>query len=167
MGRTPDAKARANARWLKANPEKAREAVRRWKKNNPGRMKAYATPEHSRRWRAANAEYLRQWRRENRAKLNASAMEYCAAKMHRTPPWLTEEHRAAIRQFYVDAEAVSKATRIKHHVDHVVPLRGSTVSGLHVPWNLQILRATDNLEKGNRVHERGAPRPAAPTAPSN
>lgn len=52
---------------------------------------------------------------------------------------------------YDEAVKQEVATKIKLHVDHIIPLKGDNVSGLHVPWNLQIIPARDNCKKGNRL----------------
>lgn len=60
------------------------------------------------------------------------------------PKWLTAEHKAAIKAIYREAVRTEQETGIKHEVDHIVPLQGKTVSGLHVPWNLRVLPAIVN-----------------------
>lgn len=55
-----------------------------------------------------------------------------------------------VRAIYREAKRLTETTGIPHHVDHIIPLRGKDVSGLHWEGNLQILTATDNLKKGNR-----------------
>lgn len=72
-----------------------------------------------------------------------------ANKANRTPKWLSFSQKLEIECFYYKAMRYEEETGIKYHVDHIVPLNGKNVSGLHVPWNLQIIPAKENLSKGN------------------
>lgn len=74
-----------------------------------------------------------------------------ARKLKATPKWLSDEHRYLIKAIHIKCKALSNATNVQHHVDHIVPLQGKLVCGLNVPWNLQILTATDNCKKSNKV----------------
>lgn len=74
---------------------------------------------------------------------------YNMRKLNATPTWLTEEHLSSIRQVYQEAIELSVSTGVKHHVDHIYPLKGKTICGLHVPWNLRAIPALQNLTKGN------------------
>lgn len=60
--------------------------------------------------------------------------------IRRTPKWADLE---AIKEYY-------KNCKEGYHVDHIIPLQGKLVSGLHVENNLQYLTAYDNLSKGNK-----------------
>lgn len=68
-----------------------------------------------------------------------------------TPPWLSAEQKLEIRFHYRMAIALSRATKIPHAVDHIVPLQGEDVCGLHVPWNMQVLTQDENLQKSNKL----------------
>ena len=67
------------------------------------------------------------------------------------PAWLTEEHEFMLEEIYELRDLRSKLTGVVHHVDHIVPLRGQNCCGLHVPWNLQVIPAQENLSKSNRI----------------
>lgn len=73
-----------------------------------------------------------------------------AAKMQRTPHWLTDDDHWVMRQAYELAELRTKMFGFKWHVDHVIPLQGALVSGLHVPWNIQVISAIENISKHNK-----------------
>lgn len=75
-----------------------------------------------------------------------------AAILKRTPPWANQ---GAIRKIYDEALKLEKETGLVYHVDHIVPLQGRLVSGLHVENNLQILTEGENISKSNR-YEVGA-----------
>jgi 5-methylcytosine-specific restriction endonuclease McrA len=65
-----------------------------------------------------------------------------------TPTWASKK---AIKEIYLSCIKATKETGIKHEVDHIIPLRGEFVSGLHVEWNLQVIKAVDNRIKSNKV----------------
>lgn len=110
-------------------------------------------------WYYANREralktsrtYGVKWRSENKDKNTAKSNRYRASKLKATPLWLTTEQQKQIESFYWLANLQKELSDDVYHVDHIVPLKGKTVCGLHVPWNLQLLKATDNIIKGNRL----------------
>ena len=94
---------------------------------------------HYQRW------YLNEHRREIYANNNMRRSRLLKAM----PPWADTR---AIRRVYLACAKVTAETGMEHHVDHIVPIAGRNVSGLHVPWNLQILPAKVNRTKSNK-HE--------------
>jgi hypothetical protein len=73
--------------------------------------------------------------------------------MQRTPSWLTEDDFWMMEQAYELAILRSNITGFAWHVDHIYPLQGKDVSGLHVPLNLQVIPWRDNLFKANKLPE--------------
>ena len=68
-----------------------------------------------------------------------------------TPKWLTKEERLQMRELYVQARKLTAVTGERYVVDHIVPLRGESVCGLHVPWNLRVITQDENLKKSNKL----------------
>jgi hypothetical protein len=68
-----------------------------------------------------------------------------------TPSWLTADEKWMMKEAKLLAKKRTEATKIQWSVDHIIPLAGKEVCGLHVPWNLQVIPAEQNKSKGNRL----------------
>ena len=104
-------------------------------------------------YREKNKEKLNagkaKWKVENKDKVNNNCAKRRADKIQRTPAWLTKEDDFFFEEIYSLAQLRTELTDIKWHVDHIIPLQGKLVSGLHVPSNLQVITAKENLAKSN------------------
>jgi hypothetical protein len=85
----------------------------------------------------------------------AKAAKRRANKLHATPQWLTKDQLNHIQAYYETARLLTRAfVDQPMDVDHIIPLNGKDVCGLHVPWNLQIMDRRENHFKSNKVtHE--------------
>lgn len=107
------------------------------------------------RYREKNREKVREIQRryvhENSAKVLARTRKYQCNKLRSIPKWLTKEHWKQMESIYLKAEEMRKQEGIIYEVDHIIPLQGVNVIGLHVPWNLQIIERKINRAKHNRI----------------
>jgi len=110
------------------------------------------------KWRKAHPEHYAEWREKNREKTRAAETRYrkknlgkYAAKEHRRraqkrTTLLTRSERAAVSALYRKAQEMTLRFGEPYHVDHIKPL---AKGGAHHPSNLQILRRSENLVKGD------------------
>jgi len=152
MSRTsPKSSAARRASWAKfraKNVEKRNEATRLWRKNN-----ATADAEYYQKNRERVLEYSRTYRKVNAGKVNSWTRKRQLAKLNRTPQWLTSQHLADMEAYYTTAKELQWLSEDILTVDHITPLQGKDVSGLHVPWNLQILPMKMNSSKGRKCNK--------------
>jgi hypothetical protein len=96
---------------------------------------------------------IRLWRENNRDKANALDSLRRSRKLNATPSWLTNEDKLEIIELFTICQMFRLYTGQEYHVDHIVPLSNKNVCGLHVPWNLQVISAFDNMSKNNKFNE--------------
>jgi hypothetical protein len=136
--------------WCEKNRDKVREIKRSYYANNEVDRENQAA--RARKWLEANREKSRaasaNWRRNNLAQAAAAQQRRRAKKLQRTPTWADHEK---ILQFYILSKELTEQTGIEHEVDHIYPLQGEFVSGLHVETNLQVIPKQENRSKGARL----------------
>lgn len=124
--------------WRKRNPKKFYEAQKKVYARNPEKRKALT---HA--WYAKNATRIKRavvsWQRLNPKKVLATLRRNQLKRKHRVPKFGQD----GIKEFYLNCP-------LGYVVDHIIPLNGKSVSGLHVIWNLQYLTPSQNSRKGNK-----------------
>ncbi len=113
-----------SSKWRTKNPEKSKENSVEWRVKNPEKFKASYT----------------KYKTDNSGKVNADNANRRARKSNATLKWVNLK----------EIEKIFKNCPSGHHVDHIIPLNNILISGLHIPCNLQYLKAADNIKKGNK-----------------
>jgi len=149
--------------WRQANPETYKKSWKKWLESNrdthTGWVKKWQASNKAKiaidqkNWEKANpdkvkAKYKR-WREKHPEKYTARNVASVARRAKRVPKWNTSDDRWLMAQFYDVAKLRTKATGVVWEVDHIIPLRGKEVSGLHVPSNLQVILKSENRAKRN------------------
>jgi hypothetical protein len=124
-------------KYYKENKEENLQRVSQWYRDNPGKK----------------VEHRKTHRKNNLLKVRRAEAEKNSRRRSQTPSWLTKEQKKKIMSFYELRDDVRLTTGEEYHVDHIVPLKGKNVCGLHVPWNLQVLPSDVNLSKWNNTGE--------------
>ena len=122
------------------NREKNRAARKAWEIRNP----------------TAVLDSVKRYREGNRAKIRARLSVSKQGREKRRVLWANQD---AILAIYRQAEYLTKNTGVLHVVDHIIPLQGRTVSGLHVETNLRVITHHENARKHNTWESPGWQRP--------
>ena len=145
--------------WQESNVKRA-EYFKEYNKSEAGKKAKQGYYERNREAVIARAqgrtdEEKRRYRKTHKLNNPDLYKEFVNARRRRfrnaTPKWLTAEQKMEIRLKYRLAIELSKKTGTRYAVDHIVPLFGESVCGLHVPWNLTVITQDENLKKYNKL----------------
>jgi hypothetical protein len=111
--------------------------------------------EKTKLWVQRNPDYRVKWWAENAGKAAYYASQ--RRKLIRDQKHISKPYRKQILEYYVLAAYLTKITGVEYAVDHIIPLKccnelGTRIAtGLHVPWNLQIITKEANSQKSNKI----------------
>lgn len=147
-------------------PEKLQDSCKKWRvKQGTVKLKELSHKYYSKnveekrnkavlKFHSADKEHIKKirkvYRKVKAAKITALNRKRELLIKKATPSWLTKEDFAKIETVYEKARWLETITGLKYHVDHVIPIKGKNVCGLHVWENLQLLEVSVNLKKHNK-----------------
>lgn len=142
----------------KTDPDRTRQYSKKWSIKNPTYTKEYHINNKDRlnarrkQYRINNPErwsnIAKRWRDTNPGRVRSDSVKRIMIRRQSIPPWFEREE---VKQIYIESARISRETGILHHVDHIIPLRGEMVCGLHCLGNLRIVPWYENLSKGNKM----------------
>ena len=146
MATTKENQKRLAREWYLRNKELAKERAKAWALANPEKV-----AKKNKTYKTKNKEkvtgYNKHWWSENKDKRAAYEGKRRAMQLQRTPAWDPDAHLIIAK--YQLAAMLTKASGVEHHVDHIIPLQGKKVSGLHTFANLRVIPGSDNVKKSN------------------
>jgi 5-methylcytosine-specific restriction endonuclease McrA len=145
-------------RYAEKHKKKCLAASRKWNSENKDKMlkaakRFYEKNKDNPEFKEENRKKAIDWARRNPDKVLEQSARKRATKLKRVPKWLTKDDKWIMQEIYRLAKDRTKLTGIEWNVDHIIPLRGKNVSGLHVPSNLMVIEKTQNLTKSNKFKE--------------
>lgn len=134
--------------YQRQNPEKTKARKKLWYEVNKERELLKSAERYLNNFEKISAR-KKAYRSANKPLFNAMSAKRRAYQ--RSPAWLTDFDKLKIKCIYSIASMLSHENKEAWHVDHIIPLQGKEVCGLHVPNNLWFVRAEENLSKGNKL----------------
>jgi hypothetical protein len=149
MPRDKENQKRIAKEWYERNKDLTKERARLWALNNPNKV-SIKNIKYKKKNKEKITEYNKLWWSSNKDKRASYQAKRKASQLQRTPKWLTKDDLWIIEEAYSLAQLRTNLFGIDWHVDHIIPLQGKLVSGLHVPSNIQVIPATENVKKSNK-----------------
>lgn len=150
-----DRVAAVRAAWKARNPElvnaRIAASTRKYRASHPEKVRSEAERERHRikqaKYRQTNRDKVQAYYEANKHLWNFQVSRRRASKRSATPAWAD---LTAIREIHRKCQEMTRATGIKHQVDHIVPLHSRLVCGLHVEHNLRVITLAENQRKKNK-----------------
>jgi hypothetical protein len=142
---------RADGPWLRSHCKKCCQKYSLDKAREAGRLPRKQSSVEEKREKQKLAYKRYNAKPLSKAKQAACEARRRAQKLQATPKWLSKYQLEHIEVYYQLAAYLTSLFGIQMDVDHIIPLKGEHVKGLHVPWNMQVMVHKANQQKGNRV----------------